>query len=237
MFLLGNFERVFACSCGQASLCSNYNNAKYVFVGKVVKYEKTKGNYVLGEVELEVLEGFVGTKKGEILKSISRMDSACSFTFEKDLTYLIYGFQLPTNSLLGENAFWTTTCSRSREILKDSFYFSEDITFLRSLPDEKSGGKISGKVYKLQFIKNELEEIPFSEIKIEISEIEKDKNYFVFTDKNGKFEINVPIGNYKITPVLPENLKLSYTLDKPFGIRKGGCRDINYRVEETQKNK
>lgn len=238
MFLLGGFAQVSACSCRKTSLCSSYNHAKYVFVGKVVKYEKTKDNYVLGEVELEVLEGFVGTKKGEILKSISSIDAACSFPFEKDATYLIYGFQLSAGRLankLGKNAFWTTICSRNRQVLNDSFYLSEDISFLRNLPEEKSGGTISGTVYTLQFIENDLKQVPFRGIKIEISEIEKKKTYYVFTDKNGRFEMNVPIGIYRVIPKLPKNLKLSGDLDEPFSIRKGGCRDIDYEVEEVQK--
>lgn len=44
MFLLGGFAQVSACSYGQASFCSSYNHAKYVFVGKVVKYEKLKAS-------------------------------------------------------------------------------------------------------------------------------------------------------------------------------------------------
>lgn len=221
----GSFERILACSCSSPDICTAYNFAKYIFTGKIVEYEKDEQNYVSGKVTLKVEEGFVGTKKGELLRTFSNSDAACSFPFQKDKTYLVYGYELPeTNKFvaeLGENAFFTTGCSRNQQVTEDS----EDLAFLRNLPSENVGGKISGKIYNGNSKKS------VKKFTVDILDTEKNKTFSLFSNNMGEFETIVPAGNYQVFPILPKRMKLRYDLRSPFRLRNGGCANLDFEVE------
>ena len=225
MLSIGSFEQVLACSCSSPDICTAYNFAKYIFIGRIVEYEKEQPNYVSGKVTLKVEEGFIGTKKGELLRTISNSDSTCSFPFQKNKNYLVYGYSIPENNKLGaklgENAFFTTACSRNQIITDDS----EDLTFLRNLPPENIGGKISGKIYTNDLKKS------VKRLTVNIFDIDRNKTFSLFSNDMGEFETIVPVGNYQVFPILPKTMKLKYDLRTPFKIRSGGCANVDFDIE------
>lgn len=253
MLSFGSVERVLACSCSVGEICSNYNFASLVFIGKIVEVKGNtfknlnpqKRNYVSGEVTFEVEEGFVGAKKGDRLKTISATTtSGCGYVFETGKAYLIFGFSLPNSqkAKLGENGFWTTICSRTSEIkyASDGLEFIQNppLEFLRKLSPKNVSGRIFGKVYRTEWSKNNnLLEIPFANISVRIRETKShllDK--ILKTNAKGEFALEVPVGVYQVTAKLPKGFQIDGGDDnRPFAIRKNGCADSSFELEEIKK--
>lgn len=238
----GSIERVLGCSCRAGEVCSNYNFASAVFVGKIVEVKgnalkPNENNYVSGEVTFEVEEGFVGAKKGDRLKTVSATTTAgCGYVFSTGKTYMIFGFPLldSQKAKLGQNGFWTTICSRTTEIKNAS----EQLKFLRNLSEKDVGGKIFGKVYGMEWNRNhDLLEIPFANVAVRIRETKSNLlDKILKTDAKGEFALEVPAGFYQVTAKLPKGFQIYGGDDKkPSVIRKNGCADSSFELEEIEK--
>ncbi len=228
MLTLGSFERVWACSCGRPSLCQAYNFADYVFVGKLIDDKN-------GVLTFSVEEGFIG-KKGDKLKTLSGTGGSCFINFIKNRSYLIFGHQTSAKFRRNEfwkNSFWTTVCHRNSEITRAS----EDLTFLRNLPTESVGGRISGKVYNTEWNEyRELIEKPIANVSVRIQETKRNlMNKFLRTNEKGEFEATVPAGIYQIKIDVPSGFKLYESPYNPFEVRNAGCADQPFELEEINK--
>lgn len=228
--------KVSACSCIPSAPCSSFGNSDVVFVGKVVgsKRQVTRDDYSgesdrpkkvtydVGEIYFVVEEAFNGAIKGARVTIHSiESESACGYMFKRGEKYLVFArkeeSKAPSNisSLTygrgGQKLkplpqrLWTGLCSGTREI-EDA---EEALKYLRNLPQPGSGGMIVGRIDESikDYSEENLKGKPMSDAKIRVQEIGGEKRSFYGTsNKNGYFEIKIPVGTYKVAPELAADL-------------------------------
>jgi hypothetical protein len=224
LFAFGSFEQVVACSCVSSSACQLYKDAAAIFVGKVVGSTETRTvedrseysatantanpiapkqrTYAAGKIFFEVDEAFAGTKDGSRF-TLAGTGGSCDFYFEPDKKYLIYAFK-------NENGtFYSNICTTKS--MDDAV---EDLEFLRNPPKVGSGAKIFGIAQESvnNYFAEGMLAKRMADLKIRIQSTTNSKKvYFATTDASGKYETNVPVGTYKISPVIPD-----YYIGEPF---------------------
>lgn len=232
MLSLGIFERVFSCSCVKKTPCNIFEKADVVFVGKVVEIRK-EGELAFG-VYFEVSEAFKGVKIGAKVKimSVQNDGGGCGYRFENDEVSLVYGRNSVGPAEI--KGLWTYQCSGNKPLE----YAEESINFLRSFLSESSETVVVGNIEDISsgYIN---QTFPLENIKIKAQRIGNKKQVFYgTTDKEGFYEIKVPIGTYLITPELSEDYifgEFDSKENKPLKVEKLKCNGKFFLAIKSKK--
>lgn len=269
---LSSYLSVDACSCLPTAPCQSFGGADVVFTGRVVgsKQRKTVVDYEtvnegrtnektvkkaitydVGEVYFQVLDGYLGAKKGSRITIYSNTGGGdCGQWFRRGETYVIFAqkegvpknpddsFQKYTlgSQRLSANAdrLWTSICSGNRT-LADA---RETISYLNNLPKPGDGGEIVGTVYEsIQDYSNEnFSAKRMSGMRVRASSMESPASeYFGTSDVKGNFTIKVPAGNYRLQPVIPSNLSFNPESEdeekaEPISVQDQQCKIRTVRI-------
>lgn len=218
MLALGNFRAAF----GYDKLCERFGSSDAVFVGKYVKDGFDVSALEEPKLYFEVVESFVGVEeKSLVLVSVG--DSIYSLNYKIGESYLIYATKYEDRL----DAPW------GNRPLSDA---AEDLRFLRDLP--ASGGlgmKVFGEVSEgVSAVVNEtLKRKIISNVKIRFEKAGAKGVFFeTATDFEGNYEITLPVGNYKVEPVLsaPVYKNISVTLHRlpRVNAKDGGCLEHSF---------
>src|ERR1051325_1067474 len=151
LFLLPIFAgRTDACSCGSGeTVCGAYQGATAVFIGIPLSdapvtsqrevYALGKGKETITYSEklyrFTVEQSFKGVEGGEIEVQTGMGGGDCGYSFKKGERYLVYAY-LDSKT----NRYHTSICTRTASLSRAS----EDLDFLRGLPDSMTKTRISG---------------------------------------------------------------------------------------------
>jgi hypothetical protein len=108
------------------------------------------------------------------------------------------------------------------------------LSFLQSLSLDNKNGRIFGKISRSIDYKEKDKPGPFANLPIKIQQVGNDeKVFYVITDNEGKYEISVPVGKYKIMPALPNYAQLDrYSRDMfEVVVKPGSCVGANSTIE------
>lgn len=208
-----------ACSCHRVlGIVTEFNKAEAVFLGKVKSIrpdtreiavapisgkkagkketQKIGGFAVLFEVE----ERFKGTAE---IKSVHTDEGGglCGYYFEEGKDYLVYAYEY--NGILH-----TSICTRTRSALNAT----DDLAVLRALQQGKTHTRIFGLVYRMDKSVNgvfgfDSDDRAMAQIKV-VAKSSANK-YATLTDEQGHFRfVDLPFGEYEISPELPTAFKL-----------------------------
>lgn len=209
ILLLGSLKFVSACSCGgYPAVCESFAEARAVFVGTVRTVENKTARHDNGE---DIIAGqkawvtvdkvFKGKVTGELL--FRSYGSSCDPVYKEGQRWLFYAYFNEK-----EKAWQIQACDRST-LLDDA---NDDLSYLDALPKSAQTTRISGRV-------EHFEQDPvkgFSLVKHLIGNkvtISGPKNYEVFTDSNGVFEVyGAPPGLYEIKAEMPMGMKLRFPI-------------------------
>ena len=207
--LLFNARAIDACSCGgYPSVCGSYQNADAVFIGVVQSVEtiKAKGEdgkeYPAGQVaHLQVEKSFKGMARPELI--FRTEGTSCDAVYKEGERWLLYAYYNK------ETKSWRiAACDRSTRIENAAV----DLLYLQGLPKSASTTRLSGVLERF-------EEDPvkgFSSLKIIGAKVKitgEGKDYEVYTDKNGVFDISgLPPGKYAVEPEIPVGLKVRFPI-------------------------
>jgi hypothetical protein len=217
-------QNILACSCGgYPSVCDAYNSADAVFVGTVTKVinAKMKSSWVTtlpnGKEKRDIVEGwkhhikvektYKGNPQSEIV--LAAEDNSCSGKFEVGAKLLLYAYFDKE-----ENTWGIGYCGRNSGIEGAQ----EDLLFLDGLPNTLNRTLISGELSRYEDTPEKGFERTqtFANSKLTISS--KTKTYNLTTDQNGVYQIyDLPIDTYKITPEIPNGLKIRFPIYYGFG--------------------
>jgi hypothetical protein len=207
--LLLALKAVNACSCGgYPAVCESYQGASAVFVGTVRTVEnKTANNdqgreFTIGQKAwVQVDRIFKGKVAGEV--PFRSYGSSCDPVYKEGQQWLFYAYFNEK-----ERAWEIRACDRST--LLDGA--NDDLLYLNALPKSSQTTRISGRVEHYETDP----ERGFSLVKHIMGakvNILGPKNYEVFTDANGVFEVyGAPPGLYEIRPEIPLGLKLRFPI-------------------------
>jgi hypothetical protein len=215
-------ERVSACSCAHGiSLCETYQKTSAVFVGRVSDSKRISTQYELPSViegkkifflyskvyRVSVEKVFKGINDKEIELITNDNGSDCGYFFHVNERYLIYANAIPSSNQLHVSA-----CSRTTLYSKAS----QDLDYIRGLPDSATKTRVSGIVYQERTYK------PLKGIEVILAAA--DKRFEVFTNSDGVYKvIGLPPGRYKVWAVLPDK---RITIDRVIDIAVGGCATL-----------
>jgi len=210
-----------------------------VFVGKaigakVVELDNRDSNkkriFLKGEIYFQVEEAFSGVRgKKQVTIHSGTGGADCGYWFLKDETYLVYAH--------GNNAenLSTSICTRTRPIQERA----EDIAFLRSLPPEGSGAKLTGSVVRRTKEKNtegrtKLEGLAGIKVKIKNSNGETQT---IETDSQGNYEATgLKTGEYEIEVDLPDGYKRGeYKSEQEFSVQDRGCANVGFWAQPNNR--
>lgn len=200
-----------ACSCtGYPAVCQSYAAAEAVFIGTVQKVEQSNsqkdedGEEASGiqYSHIQVEKIFKGIKATEL---VFRSElSSCDGGFKEGQRWLLYAYYDKKNK-----AWEIQACDRSTQIEGAA----ADLLYLQGLPASAKKTYLSGEL-------EHFEDDPvkgFTRIRgiigAKVKIIGEQKNYEVFTDKNGIYEIyDLPPGKYAVEPEIPLGLKVRFPM-------------------------
>lgn len=197
---------VYACSCANLGPPIVFNQAKAVFIGKVLdgteswQRKAQDGNspqIVAGIVRVAVEEVFKGNLSGEVIVNVASMKgtSCGDYGLERNVSYIIYAYGGRDGNGLHDGP-----CSRTRQASGE--YAKEDLDFLRNLPAPGTGGNLQGHIWADLKAGSAT---PLPNVKINIR-VEEKLVSVVRTDSKGFFEVKkLQPGSYRIEPEFPEN--------------------------------
>lgn len=221
LFLFGFVEKMQACSCGATpSPCQAYGYSQAVFVGETIEVSSTGNKFVF-----KVKEAFLNSKVGEIITLDSHRP--CSQYFEKGETSLVYA--TGSNGALSASA-----CGRTRSI--DSVA-PEDLTFLRRLAKQPDGISVLGTAFYKGGYTGKNKPQPKSGIKFELFDATTDqKKVTVTTNAQGNYRIDgLPVGTYKLLPILPDDLSVDKYKTEEFVVNNKGCSVRDYYINNDNR--
>jgi len=208
---------VFGCSCMYQPPGLAFNNARVVFIGRMLggtqklslKDESGKP-YVIeaGEVRFSVEEIFKGPQADRITVHVeSHEGTSCGpYGLTRGGRYIVYAYTGNDDKIL-----YTGVCTRTNSA--DSKYAKEDLDFLRNLPPPGVGGELYGRVWADTKSVSGGAASPLSDVRVKITGPD-DQVITAFTDKNGEFKVKqLKPGKYKVEPEFPPN----YTSEQKFG--------------------
>jgi len=208
-------------------------------------------NYDVGEIYFEVQESFLASEKGSRITIHSGTGGGdCGFWFKRGETYLVYARKEESDSPLAvssltyggtsekleptANRLWTSICSHTAHIGQAK----EDLDYLQNISADKTEGIIFGELNEILSYRKDDETKPFGTIKIKFHLVgSEEKFYETVTDINGKYEIKIPSGRYKIIPVLPEYAQVRELGSErnEIEIKPNGCATANFIIESKSK--
>lgn len=203
-----SFKVVSACSCGSyPAVCESYGEAPAVFIGSVRTVENTvqkvEGREFIGgqKAWVQVDKVFKGKVNGEVL--FRSYGSSCDVTYKEGQRWLFYAYFKKE-----EKAWHIRACDRSTQLEGAQ----EDLLYLNALPKSAQTTRISGRVEHYEDDPKKGFGLVNHVMGAKIS-IRGPKNYEVFTDANGIFELyDAPAGLYEITTEIPLGLKLRFPI-------------------------
>ncbi len=229
MFLIGSFERVFACSClANTSACQQYSFADTIFVGKVVNIRKEgedkNPNWYKEFTTFEVEDLISGTKAKQLVVH-NRAGTSCDISFLQGDKYLIFA------DGDSKSGFKTGYCSGNLPLADAEKMIAE----LKALPKAGTGGKIFGSVSE-SLRKREQEYAPMAGIELKIQRIDgKRKTYKVTTDAEGNYELIVPQGKYKVNLFVPSYADLDMFDEDPVFVKDRACTAKSFNLFNKSK--
>jgi hypothetical protein len=197
------------CTCARGlTVCDEYARATAVFVGVVSDIsrprlsldESNRGEAFLGKVvRFSVEQVYKGLESSEVSVQTGNGGGDCGYQFEAGKRYLVYCGS--ANGKLGTNI-----CSRTKVFSEAS----EDLDYLRGLPESASKSRLSGTIIQHTsgrdingFRKNQ----PMSGVKVVVTG--SNRQFEAFSDDQGAYKIiGLPPGKYTVRPMLPGNLRL-----------------------------
>ncbi|MBC7900210.1 MAG: carboxypeptidase regulatory-like domain-containing protein [Saprospiraceae bacterium] len=189
-----------------------------IFVGKAVRVEKQqKSSFKTETTVFEVTEVFSGDEATGSIWVRNKSGFSCDVEFTIGETYLVFA------SGSKQDGYGTGFCSGNRPVQ----YSATEISELRKLLGSKGDGQLLGTVYE-EFAKRSIDEerAPIKDVRIEITEASSGRKYTAKTNDNGRFQIAVPPGTYKVAPVVPPKAVMASTFEaEPVQLRSGGCAE------------
>lgn len=228
--LLLSARAVDACSCaGYPTVCDSYRGADAVFIGVVqsVENNNAKGadgrEYMAGQVaHIQVEKSFKGKALPEFVFRTG--GTSCDPIYTEGERWLFYAYYDQKARTWG-----IAFCDRSRRI--DGA--ADDLLYLQGLPKSAAGTRLSGELEHYE----EDPEKGFSRVKNIIGAKVKiaggGKEYEVYTDKNGVFEIlGLPPGKYTVDPEIPVGLKVRFPVVYGKGFDVSADKHIRLALDE-----
>jgi hypothetical protein len=206
MFASLAHSAVYACSCGTGAPPEEFNQAKAIFIGKVLGgteswEEKAQDGiphqFDAGNVRVVVEEVFKGGLSGEVIVSVASMKgtSCGDYGLERHVSYIIYAYGGKDGNGLYDGPCTRTTPANGK-------YAKEDLDFLRNLPPPGTGGDLQGSIWA------DLKAggaTPLPNVKVNIRAGDNLVSA-VRTDSKGFFEVKkLQPGSYNVEPEFPEN--------------------------------
>jgi hypothetical protein len=230
-------ERTFACSCASGgTVCDAYQKSAAIFVGTVlsdttvtVQMEVTtlgKGKQIETYSEklyvFAVEQSFKGVE-GTVLEVQTGIDDGdCGIEFRKGERYLVYAY-LNTKT----KKLHTGICTRTNSVSNAS----EDLNFLRGLPDSALKSRISGKITQIRYESDALYEYKYQKMSGVKVTLKGEKSFESVTNDQGIYLfVNIPPGTYQLKADLPATLSnKEYEIELPVA----GCarRDISTQID------
>jgi 5-hydroxyisourate hydrolase-like protein (transthyretin family) len=123
----------------------------------------------------------------------------------------------------------TGLCSRTAPISQAA----EDLEHLKKI-SEKSDAQIFGQVKESLSFRKDEEQKPYNNLTLKIQNLENSqKSSETITDSEGRYQVNVAAGKYKIIPVLPDYAKVdaNQSDDKEVLLIPGSCENVYFHIE------
>ena len=205
--LVGSSSASYACSCATSDPPGEFNRAKVVFIGRMIKgterfsvKDKDGKSFSLeaGTIRFAVQESFKGELVGEVIVEVASMrgTSCGDYGLRRGIVYLVYGYASSENP----NTLHTGVCTRTVEAV--SKYAKEDLDFLRNMPPPGTGGNLRGRVWAAL---RDGKATPLANVTVKIAGPDQ-QQLTAFTNDKGDFEIKfLKPGKYTVTPDLPEH--------------------------------
>ncbi len=205
---------VFACSCLTSDPAGAFNEAKVVFIGRMLGgtqklslQDRAGKRFTIeaGKVRFAVEEIFKGSNAEQFTVDInSHEGTSCGpYGLKRGKRYVVYAY----GSENDENILSTGVCTRTD--LADSEDAKEDLDFLRNLPPAGTGGSMHGRIWADHRAGGAT---PLPDVRVKISSTDG-QVITAFTDQNGEFKVKqLKPGKYKVEPEFPAN----YTSENKF---------------------
>ena len=199
---------VFGCSCATPPPSSAFNDARVVFIGRMLggthkmSLKDQAGKPFVkesGEVRFAVEEVFKGSQTEQITIQIdSNEGTSCGpYGLIRGERYVVYAYGTRSDDKL----LYTGVCTRTGNVTNE--YTKEDLDFLHNLPPQGVGGEIQGHLWA--DLKNANNGKPLADVRVKISGPDE-QTITVFSDKNGNFKVKqLKPGKYKVEPQFPPN--------------------------------
>lgn len=195
---------IFACSCLHGEPAHAFNDARLVFIGRMLggteKVEvKTQSGEPLtleaGNLRFAVEEIFKGQAAQEFTVQVSsNLGTSCGpYGLRRGARYVVYAYAKG-------DAFYTGVCTRTNTL--DNKYAEEDLKFLRNLPPAGVGGTLEGGI---TVNVGDSGSHPLADVRIKIVHADG-QTITAFTNKDGTYKVTqLKPGKYKVEPDLPPN--------------------------------
>lgn len=211
--LVGLSSASYACSCATGDPAFEFNRAKVVFIGRMIKgterfsvkdRDDKSISLEAGTIRFTVQESFKGEVVGDISLEVASMrgTSCGDYGLRRGVVYLVYGYVNKEDP----KTLYTGVCTRTVEAA--SRYAKEDLKFLRNMPPLGTGGNLRGRVWADLRAGGAT---PMANVTVNIVGPDQ-QELKAFTDDEGDFEVKfLKPGKYIVTPKLPEH----YYTDHP----------------------
>ena len=205
--IIGSSSASYACSCATGDPAFEFNEAKVVFIGRMIKgterfsVKDNDGKSVsleAGTIRFAVQESFKGEVVGEVSLEVASMrGTSCGpYGLRRGIVYLVYGYA----SKQDPQTLYTGVCTRTIEAASE--YAKEDLKFLRNMPPPGTGGNLRGRVWADLRAGGAT---PLTNVTVTVVGPDQ-QELKAFTNDKGDFEIKfLKPGKYVITPTLPEH--------------------------------
>ncbi|HYG79856.1 MAG TPA: carboxypeptidase-like regulatory domain-containing protein [Pyrinomonadaceae bacterium] len=221
----------YACSCATGDPPSEFNDAKAVFVGRMlggteklsVEDRDGKSHTIeAGSVRFVVEEVFKGDLPSVITVEVASMNNtSCGpYGLTRHEQYVVYAYA----DRQGGEKLHTGVCTRTKAAA--SSYAKEDLDFLRNLPPPGAGGRLRGRIWADLRAGGAT---PLADLNVKISGPDG-RVVNARTDKEGEFEVEkLAAGRYRVEPELPEH----YTTEREFAeveVADRGTADVAFEA-------
>jgi hypothetical protein len=210
-----------ACSCGVAPPCALYGKADEIFIGVVTDTgpERLEGPVTWVTTRMVVSQTIRGRVEGQIVLTPSLKPAAdwiaqvsaetpvgadvpvdavdCDYTFERGRQYLVYARRTSDGRL-------TATKCMGTKPLEDA---AEDLEFFNIARYAPDTSRIFGTVRRQPVDPGDGRPPPASGVTVSVRGRDLTR-LTTTTDDEGRFELNVPAGEYDVSPVVPRVVRV-----------------------------
>jgi hypothetical protein len=217
--------QAYPCDCqfGGSAVCQDYWKASAVFVGTVIESKTVsikRGEYQVQQrlVRFSLDEPFRGVEGAQVEVMTGMGGGDCGIGFTQTQQYLVYASSF-------EGKLYTGICMRTKRISAAA----ADLEYMRGLKNVTSGAAVYGEVTVNK--RNEKGEtvrqwVPGARIIIDGADKKE-----VRTDAKGAYRVDaLPVGDYTVKILLPENMTTSQTEEK-ISLARGGCAVVSFWLE------